>query len=366
VLLPALLLVSVQIGFWVALLAGLVRRSRHAQAGASHPVSVIICAHDEEANLRELLPLLLAQQYPDFEIIVVDDRSNDGTYDYLLGLTRAEPCIRMVRVRETPGHLPGKKFALTLGIRAARHEVILVTDADCRPVSAQWIAGMAQHLAAGVDFVLGLSPYRRLPGWLNRFIRYEAWLTAIFMAGFARLGMPYMGVGRNLLYRKELFFKSKGFNRHLQVVSGDDDLFVNEHARAGNTAVCFAPNSLMVSGPKRSWREFFTQKVRHLSAGKHYRPAHRAVLGLYAVSQTAMWLALPPALMYPGQIPAAGLAGLFLVRWFCQMAAVRLMTKRVNMPFEWGWVPVLDFVYALYYLVAGARAALTKKVRWKN
>lgn len=364
-MLPAFLFVSVQICFWVALLAGIARRGRSAPAQAPQPVSVIICAHDEEANLRELLPLLVAQQYTEFEIVVVNDRSNDGTYDYLLALTKTEPRIKMVQVRETPGHLPGKKFALTLGIRAARYELILVTDADCRPVSAHWIAGMVEPLGAEVNFVLGISPYRRRPGFLNRFIRYESWHTTCLMTGLARLGMPYMGVGRNLLYRKAQFFLGKGFNRHLHVVSGDDDLFVNEHARAGNTAVCFAPAALMVSEPQQNWRDFATQKVRHLSAGKYYRPSHRLVLGLYVLSNLGTWAALIPVLLLHQKLAGAMLL-LFLLRWLCIMALLRLLSNRLKMPFEWGWVPVLDFVYTIYYLVAGTRAAVTKKVRWKN
>jgi len=342
---------------------GIARKGRGVPAAEPQPVSVVICAHDEEANLRQLLPLLVQQQYRDFEIIVVDDRSNDGTYDYLLNLTKAEPRVRMVRVKETPAHIPGKKFALTLGIRAARHEAILVTDADCRPVSPGWISSMAESLSPGTHLVLGISPYAIQPGFLNRFIRYEAWLTALQMAGFARVGMPYMGVGRNLLYRKAVFLQGKGFNRHLHVASGDDDLFVNEHARPGNTAVCLTPASVMVSVPKRTWGEFILQKVRHLSAGKHYRFTHRTVLGLFSLSQMGAWAALVPALL---ETQHAVLPALFLARWLVMIVLFRLMASRLKMPFEWAWVPVLDFVYAIYYLVAGTRAVLSKKVRWKR
>lgn len=353
---------GVQILFLIVLGTALLRWKPLQLAEERPPVSVIVCAHDEAVNLRELVPLLLHQTYPNTELIIVDDRSNDDTYDFLLELTAAVPHVKMVRVTQTPGHIPGKKFALTLGIRAAKNEVVVVTDADCRPVGNDWLAGLVGQLKPTQDFVIGISPYRQQPGFLNLFIRYEAWLTSIQMAGFALVGMPYMGVGRNLLYRKALFLKSKGFNSHLHVTSGDDDLFLNEHATAANVGVCLLPQAVVMSDPKSSWRDFFIQKTRHLSAGKYYRPGHRLVLAIFGISLMASTLLLP-ALLTP--LFAVTIA-LFLARWAILTAVVYTFTHRLKVRFEWWWVPVLDFVYSIYYLVAGTSALVTKKVRWKN
>jgi glycosyltransferase involved in cell wall biosynthesis len=356
-------LVGLQVLFFLVLWVAITQWKPATAMGTLPPVSVIVCAHDEEQNLRALVPLILAQSYPEFELILVDDRSNDGTYDYLLELTGRMPGVRMVRVTQTPAHIPGKKFALTLGIRAARHELILVTDADCRPVSTQWMRAMTSQLIPGQEFVIGVSPYRELPGFLNLFIRYEALLTSLQMTGFARAGMPYMAVGRNLLYRKELFLRNKGFNRHLQITGGDDDLFLNEHATRTNVAVCLLPESVVVSEPKTTVRDFLTQKRRHLSAGRHYRLHHRLMLAFFSITLVAGALVVIPATA-TGLTPS--LLSLLVLRWAVLMAAFEGFSNRLKIRFEWWWLPVLDFVYSIYYLVAGTHALMTKKVRWKN
>ena len=193
--------VGIQIIFFVTFLSVL-NRKRESKMKASFPVSIIVCAHDEEHNLRELLPQLLTQEYDAFEVIIVNDRSNDGTYDFLLEQTKIDSRVKMVNVDRLPVHVNGKNFALTLGIKAASHEWILLTDADCRPVSKQWIASMSSHFSDDSHFVLGFSPYQATTGFLNKFIRFESLVTAMQYFSFAWLGNPYMGVGRNLAYRK--------------------------------------------------------------------------------------------------------------------------------------------------------------------
>lgn len=355
-------ILGLQIFFFLVLCLALARWKPTSAPPRLPPISLIVCAHDDEPHLRKLVPLLLGQSYPDFEVIIVDDRSNDGTYDFLLDLTR-DSRIKMVRITQTPDHIPGKKYALTLGIRAAKHEVILVTDADCQPDSAQWIQAMASHLQPQHDFVVGVSPYLRRRGFLNLFIRFESLITSIQMAGFALAGMPYMAVGRNLLYRKDVFLRSKGFNRHLQVTGGDDDLFLNENATRQNVAICLLPAALVMSEPQVRWRDFFTQKLRHLHAGKFYRPWHRLVLAVFALTFViSPWLGLAVA---ASGMPAALLV-LWAMRWLAVIASLLVLTKGLKIRFEWWLVPVLDFVYSIYYLVAGSKALFTKKVRWKN
>lgn len=333
--------------------------------GETPPVSVVVCAHDEEENLRELVPLLLEQDYPEFELIVVEDRCNDGTFDYLLEATQRHPRLKMVRVKYLPDHITGKKYAVTLGVKAAAHDWVLFTDADCRPATRQWIRSMASRMASDKQIVVGYSPYLRERGYLNSFIRFESLLTGIQYLGSALLGTPYMGTGRNLAYRKALFLDNKGFHGHLSVTGGDDDLFVNRHARRTNTAVAWGADSLMRSVPKRSWKSFLYQKLRHLSVGKRYRFRDRFRLGLFNLSWILTW-----ALVAPLMIQAEGLDN-YLVLGFVARQGVLIMlihqaSRKLGEPYDAWKTPLLDFQYAIYYLGTGLSALLSKRIRWKN
>lgn len=352
----------------VTLIRFLVAFRKHpSQSGQPPGVSVIVCAHDEEQNIRKLVPKLLSQQYKEFEVIVVEDRSNDETYDYLLEETRHRDRLKMVRVQQKPDHINGKKYALTLGIKAARYDWVLLTDADCMPDSPSWISAMAACMSVeGKEIVIGYSPYRAYPTYLNAFIRFESLVTAIQFLGWALQGKPYMGVGRNLAYSKSLFMKKKGFNRHLSVTGGDDDLFVNDHATRTNTAVCLDKEGLVWSEPKKSWKQFLHQKVRHLAAGKFYRFKDRVRVGVFATTWMLSWFLLLPLAIYYGQSPEGyGLmAAMFLrelILMICLGRASRMLGDRQSV-----WkIPLLDFNYAIYYLGTGLVALVTKRVRWK-
>ena len=326
-------------------------------------VSVIVCAHDEENNLKELIPLLLKQDHPLFEVIIVEDRCNDGTFDYLLEETKKDSRLKMVRVVQKPDHIQGKKFGLTLGIKAAQYDWVLLTDADCRPFGTEWIKSMSKQFSEEAQIVLGFSSYERKTGLLNSFIRFETLLTASQYIGFALLGKPYMGVGRNLAYRKSLFLDNKGFNNYLSVTGGDDDLFVNQHATGANTRVVLGNEALVYSTPKNTWKEFYYQKLRHLAVGKHYRFSSKVMLGLFSLTWMGVWLFVLPVL-YFAQWTSLLLA-LVGLRWLLLVSLVHTGSRNLGDPFEAWKTPFLDFIYAFYYLVAGSIALVTKKVRWK-
>jgi len=337
---------------------------------------VVVCAHDEAENLRELIPQLLSQDYPDFEVVVVNDRSNDSTLDYLLAETRKDSRLKMVNVKTTPERVNGKKYGLTLGIKAAAHERILLTDADCRPAGNQWISSMSRHFSEETQFVLGFSPYVRKPGFLNLFIRFETLLTAVQYFAFGWMKNPYMGVGRNLAYRKSLFLEQKGFNNFLHVTGGDDDLFVNMHARGNNTQLEFSPESQVYSIPKTTWKSYYEQKVRHLSVGKRYRFSHRLLLGIFGLTWIISWfswiiLMIWLAISLPGnpvwRNPETYLIVLpFVLRWIVLILLFKEMLRKASLGFALWTMPILDFVYAIYYLSTGLLALTTKKIRWRN
>lgn len=339
--------------------------ARHKQpvAGDPLPVSIIVCAHDEEENLRELVPLLVNQDHPAFEVIIVEDRCNDGTYDYLREAAVQYTNLRTVRVQYKPDHIGGKKFALTLGIKAARYEHLLFTDADCRPAS-QWARTVSSYYTTGTDIILGFSPYTKTAGWLNSFIRFEALLTAIQYMSLAWLGKPYMGVGRNLSYKKTKFFSGKGFGDHQHLLGGDDDLFVNEHATSANTVAITSKDSIVYSIPSGNLADFLHQKLRHLSVGKYYRMADKICLGVFMLTWLITWLLLLPAWQVeplPGIVPAV-----FLLRWIVLIVLYRIASRKLQEDFEMWKIPALDFIFAFYYLVTGLRALVAKRLRWKN
>ena len=354
---------GIQLIYLVMLLIAFSRK-RIAGSNVTPPVSVIICAHDEEKNLRELIPLLLQQHYSQFEVIIVEDRCNDGTYDFLLEATTLDKRLKMVRVRHLPEHVSGKKYALTLGIKAAAYEWVLFTDADCRPNSDQWIRSMASHFQESAQIVLGYSPYTKFPGYLNSFIRFESLLTGIQFIGWALLGRPYMGVGRNLAYRKALFFENKGFNNFLSITGGDDDLFVNKHATSINTVVSIGAALLMPSMPKKTWKEFFYQKLRHLSVGKYYNLNDRIMLGLFSSTWIMIWVFVAPVMCTGQGIDNFLWAG-FLLREIVLLSLVHRASRTLGDAFETWKTPFLDFNYAIYYLGTGLAALLSKRVRWK-
>ena len=370
-----LVAVGIQLVYLLCFLIA-VSRKRNEGSDEKVPVSVVVCAHDEADNLRELIPQLLSQDYPEFEVIIVNDRSNDSTFDYLLEATQENPRLRMVNVKETPERVNGKKYGITLGIRAAAYEWILLTDADCRPTGPNWIRSMSRHFTKDAKFVLGFSPYLRKPGFLNRFIRFETILTAIQYFAFGWMGNPYMGVGRNLAYRKSLFLQQKGFNNFLHVTGGDDDLFVNMHARGSNTRLEIQPDSQTYSEPKATWRSFYQQKIRHLSVGKRYRFSHRFLLGLFSLTWILTWFIWLASLIW--LLTSFGgrelvfrhetylIFGPFLLRWILLLMLFSKMLKKASVGFSLWTVPLLDFIYSIYYLSTGLIALTTKKIRWRK
>jgi len=234
------------------------------------PVSIIICARNEASNLEKNLPLVLEQDYPEFEVVVVNDRSEDDTEDVLKRLSAKYPHLRISEVRNNPMFTHGKKLALTLGIKASSNDWLLMTDADCQPAGKNWLALMQQNFTNDKDLVLGYGGYKKEKGILNLLIRFETAFTAMQYMGMAVAGKAYMGVGRNLAYRKKLFFDNKGFASHSSLYSGDDDLFVNETANASNVAVEMRPDAFTWSDAEKTFHSWLLQKKRHLTTGPRY------------------------------------------------------------------------------------------------
>lgn len=261
---------------------------RQEDTKISEPVSIIICAKNEEENLKKFLVSVLEQDYPIFEVIVVNDNSADESFLFLSAMKEKYPCLKVSAIYKEPILTQGKKLAQTVGIKAAKYDLLLFTDADCRVESKEWIRSMVSNYSSGVDIVLGYGGYIRRKGFLDKIIRHDTCFIAMQYLGFAKAGMPYMGVGRNLSYRKKIFFENKGFASHSTMNSGDDDLFINEVARKKNTRIEISPESHTRSEQEKTFGKWLSQKQRHLSTSGRYRFKHRFMLGLEVFSKESL------------------------------------------------------------------------------
>jgi cellulose synthase/poly-beta-1,6-N-acetylglucosamine synthase-like glycosyltransferase len=286
------------------------------KAGPS-PVSIIICARDEAHNLREFLPSILSQDYPDYEVIVVNDCSEDGTQDLLEEFQKKYKNLRISTIKKDAKFKHGKKFALLIGIKAAKHEWLLLTDADCYAESDKWLSTMQKNFTEKTDIVIGYGGYQKGKGILNNFIRYETTFIAMQYFGFAMAGFPYMGVGRNLAYRKSFFFENKGFSSHYHLVSGDDDLFVNKLATRDNTKTEYSINSHIRSIPESTFNEWIKQKKRHLVTGMFYRRRDKILLGGEVISRILFYSSL--IYLLASQTLILWILGGFVLRLICQL-----------------------------------------------
>ncbi|OJJ15213.1 hypothetical protein BKI52_39375 [marine bacterium AO1-C] len=338
------------------------------QAAAS--VSVVVCAHNEYQNLQKLLPGLLTQKFDNFEIIIVDDRSTDGSSEWLHKQSTLHSRLYVVSVSETHPNWNAKKYALVQGIKQATHEVILLTDADCEVVSPHWIQHMIRPFAnTAIKIVLGFSPYFKMKGNLNRFIQFETFFTAVQYLSFTLWGKAYMGVGRNLAYRKELFQNGKIIEKYKSVTGGDDDLLINQLATSENTAICIHPKAHMKSIPKTSWKDWYQQKIRHLSVGKYYKSTHHLLLGGIFFTQTIVWFTLVLAGIYDfyvaNQLIFKGIIFLFSLRMLVLLSVYKVIIRNLRIDINLWWIPQLEFLYIFYIFIIGTLAISRKKLGWK-
>lgn len=305
------------------------------------PVSIIISARNEEKNLMAHIPAIMDQSHGEFEVVVVNDSSWDDTEAILKALHVRYPNMHIIHLDEEKQNMQGKKFALTLGIKAAKHDTILLTDADCAPVSNDWISRMVAALKHPTQLVLGFSGYAKHPGWLNKLIRFDTFLIGLQYLGYAKAGIPYMGVGRNMAYSRDLFFSVGGFKSHYSIASGDDDLFVNQVATKRNTAVIISPDAQTVSEPKRTWKDWLFQKKRHLTTSALYRPGHKNLLVLWPASFILMYIGFAGTMVLKNAMLVVG--GMLLVRYVIQMIILHASSKKLGIQRDIVWLsPFLE------------------------
>lgn len=373
------LLFLLQFYWYVRYLAAPARRMRKESKSSipndpspvTEGVSVILCAHNERENLSNYLQSLLTQDYPTYEVIVVDDGSEDDTRAIVERYMVRDPRLHMTFVPYGARVGSTKKLALTLAAKAAQYDYLLLTDADCVPESNQWIRQMMKGFQPGIDIVLGFGPYFAEEGHINRLVRFDTLFNGLHYLGAAICKHPYMGVGRNLAYRKSLFFESGGFTHMMMNKSGDDDLFINHVATKTNTAVAVNPKAYTWSLTKHTFKEWWQQKRRHLSVSPNYKPVTKFRLTLEPLTRGLFYAAVLGIIIFQlpitnNQLPIPLLAavGLFLLRWIIQTAIIntsarRMGQKRFNM-FSILWFDITLPLVNLWMLI------VPRKYKWKN
>ena len=334
-------------------------KPKEKEQSQTHPVSVIICARDEAGNLARNLPGVLFQQYPSsHELIVVNHNSQDDTRYLLEEFKKTFKGLQIVNLEHEAKGIPGKKYPLSIGIKEADHEILLLTDADCVPASEHWLYKMQNAYEPGTEVVLGYGAYNKKPGLLNKLIRFETYHTALQYLSYALAGVPYMGVGRNLSYKRELFINNKGFSSINHLPGGDDDLFINKVAHKGNTTVVLDPEAFTLSEAKKSFGDWFRQKQRHYSTGKFYKGKIKFLLGTYSLSLFLYYPLFIAALLFADWRIVLGIFGLrFISQGIIQYKTMQKLGEKDL--FGWWWL--LDIWMFLYYCIFAP--AIWKKAR---
>lgn len=313
-----------------------------------HPVSVVICARDEAENLSKNLPGILVQDYKTtHEVVLVNDNSTDEGKYVIDEFQRSFKNINHIQLTQEAKMISGKKFPLSIGIKSAKYEIVLLTDADCIPASEFWMQKMQDAYDEHTEIVLGYGAYQKRPGLLNKLIRFETFHTAIQYLSYALAGNPYMGVGRNLSYKRDVFLRNKGFSSINHIPSGDDDLFINKVANAGNTVIVIDPEAHTLSEAKKTWDEWMVQKYRHYTTSKYYKTSHKFLLGLYSLTLFLVYplLALS-VIFYHWWMPLA----VYAVRLVIQAIVFFKGMKKLNEADLWPWFLFLDIWMFFYYI----------------
>jgi glycosyltransferase involved in cell wall biosynthesis len=354
----------VQMIYYFFVYAKVTKQKAAKESNEQQSVSVIICARNESENLSAHLPIILEQEYSNYEVVVVNDCSSDDSEDVLKHFSALYPHLKVTTIKEDEKFTHGKKLAMTIGIKAAKNEWLMFTDADCMPENRQWIATMQKHFTPDNKVVLGYGGYKTRKGFLNKLIRFDTFFIALQYLGFARCKMPYMGVGRNLAYRKSLFIKNKGFASHAHIPSGDDDLFINEAAEGSFTAAEYSLSSHTRSNPKTTYESWKVQKKRHMSTARHYKTKQKYLLILEPLTRILFFfLCLILAIFSPYFYVAIGL---FFVRVMVQQIIFSKALKNLNEKHILALSSLFDLLLPFINLnLYTLNLFTTKKYKWK-
>ena len=255
-------------------------------------ISVIISSKNNSEELAKNLPFILEQDYPLFEVIVVNCGSTDETDMVLKAAEQKYPHLYHTYVPADSDGTNEKKLSLTLGIKAAKHEILLFTEAYCRPVTTRWIREYGKAFLQERDIVLG---YSRLiiekKVWMRKFIHFDNLVHHLKFISMALAHKPFMGIGRNMAYKKALFYSHKGFSPILNIEGGEDDLYINRIAQRKTTGVVMTADSMTDTRGIDSFFTWRSIKSKYLYTKQFYRGFAFHLLGVETVTKYAFYLA---------------------------------------------------------------------------
>lgn len=352
-----IIFLSLNLAYWLFLFSRLafyqIPAASHAKSLEPDSLQVLVCARNEAGNIRSHLPLLLTQEGPKYDLTLIDDHSTDESSQLLEKMQKVHKKLKVV----TNSQHKGKKISLHEYIPQVDKDILVFTDADCRPATKGWLALMHSAFQKEVDVVLAYAPFFKRKKGVNYFARFECVMTAIQYLSYALAGIPYMGVGRNLAYRKKLFLEAKGFSSHLDKLSGDDDLFVNEVATRKNTTIQLHPDSFVYSEAPDGWAAFFRQKRRHISSSSNYRWIHKILLALFALSHVLFYVGL---LFLDLKIAAL----FFFVRMLILLPLVFSLFRKLNEMDLFKYFPLLDILLSIYYVLMAISPIFPNRNKW--
>ncbi|MEQ8904809.1 glycosyltransferase [Ekhidna sp.] len=320
--------------------------------------SIVIAAHNEEENLKKFIPVLLSQSYKNFEIIIGLDRCTDESEQFLKSI--GSSVLKVVSISEVPDEWNPKKYALSKITEQADGDWLIFTDADCVPNSNQWLDTIRKHINEKVSILIGLSPYKSENSFLSSYISFEAFHTGFLYIGRALQGKPYMGVGRNMAIRKFFFESSNKYDSIKSIQGGDDDLFIQSNANRSNTSVYLGKDSLVTTYPKKSWKEYFIQKLRHLSVAGRYKPSDQLFLTLFHVSHLLFLLLFFINTSHIFFFPV------LLFYLFIKLVSYRFAASKMGVQINYILLPLVDMLYAVLTPVIAMWSKLVKDITWKN
>lgn len=323
-----------------------------------HTFSIVVAAKDEVENLKKLIPSLLSQQYSNFEIIIALDRCKDDSLKYVKSLNSTR--LSFLSIENIPLIWNAKKFALNEAVKKAKGEFLVFTDADCQVVSTSWLKTINDQVNEKVDIVIGVSPYEHSNSFLSKYIQFEAFMTAFLCTSLGLLGKPYMAVGRNLTIRKAFFTQQGGYAKIKGVHGGDDDLFIQQNANATNTSIMIGTNSLVYTYPKKTWKAYFNQKLRHFSVGHTYKISDQIILSVIHSSHLSLFIAIPLFIYFDN------LLWIFLLYLFIKLVSYRFAASKMGISINYMMLPLVDMLYAVLTPLISLWSKLEKDIKWKN
>lgn len=360
----ALVFALIQLGYVLHFYARLAYRRQPSQNEDPQlpPVSVIIAARNESDNLYEHLPTIMSQDYPNYEVIVVNNQSIDDSNWILTAFAQQFPQLKVVEISKSPHLKPGKKLPITLGIKAATYDHFILTDADCLPQSNQWIKQMISAIQGNQEFIIGYSPFTRAKGFLNKLVRYDnTWQSASAFA-YALGDLPFKANGRNLAYTKNLFQKVNGFKSHYAISPGDDDLLLQDALRHTKIGVVQDPVTFVRSAAPATWKEWFSQKAKYHISSARYPFIKKVVLGIYPLSLILFWISFVVLSFNMTYLPISVsiFMGVLIIKWWLQgICFKRLGEQRLLLFF-----PLWDLFYSILMPIIYYISERQKYYRW--